>query len=192
MKSAARLPPVEQARSPAPRAAILGALVLAGALSSSGCATVVAVVSHPAVTGAGVVSLLASGKGLADHAMDMVTRRDCRLLDGLLREERRVCEERGSLATLADFRGYAPLRNLLAGAGPAPDTPRLALDTDLDADRMRAAPAPAGGRPNRQPGAAGGNALQLVMTPRPIFGRGPAALPSRTGLTGEAGPARAL
>lgn len=92
-----------------------------------GCATLIQVASHPAVTGMGLVSVAVSGKGLADHALDMVTRRDCRLLEGLVKEDRALCEEPGSLATLDDFRGLG----WFAGDGGGPDI-TLALDNRLD------------------------------------------------------------
>lgn len=84
---------------------LAAALVLAWITSLTGCSSLVAIAANKIITGAGIMSLMTTGKGLADHALDMVTQQDCRILDGLLREERDVCEDRGSLRTAGDFRG---------------------------------------------------------------------------------------
>ena len=52
-----------------------------------------------------VVSIAITGKGLGEHGLDVVTGRDCRVLEGLMRDEREICEEPQSLATRDDFRG---------------------------------------------------------------------------------------
>lgn len=51
-----------------------------------------------------VGSLVATGKGLDEHAIDLVTGEDCRF-DALIREDRDFCEPRGSPRTEDDFRG---------------------------------------------------------------------------------------
>ena len=111
-----------------------------------GCATLSHVAAHPAITGMGLVSLAVTGKGLADHALDMVTRRDCRILEGLVKTERAVCERPGSLATADDFRGLLSLGQDEDGAAAT----ALALDTRLDGPGgtlVAAAKAPDGSRP---------------------------------------------
>jgi hypothetical protein len=90
-----------------------------------GCATLTAAAASKVVTAAGLVSLATTGKGLADHALDMLTRQDCRILDGLLRAERRICEPVGSLATLDDFTGFIPI-------GTEPDSALLADTSPLE------------------------------------------------------------
>ena len=55
------------------------------------------------------VSTAVSGKGLGEHALALVTGRDCRFLEAALRDDRRLCERRGSPATEDDFRGLAGL-----------------------------------------------------------------------------------
>jgi len=85
-----------------------GAVLLAGAVilvSTSGCVAVATVLTHEAVTGIGLVSMVTTGKGLADHALDAITHKDCRIVSGLVREERQICEPRGSWATQGDFKG---------------------------------------------------------------------------------------
>ena len=71
-------------------------LLAAACLMLSGCAAGVA---------ATAASVGASGKTLTDHALDAVTGKDCRLVEGAARADRDVCEETGSAATAKDFRG---------------------------------------------------------------------------------------
>lgn len=134
-----------------------------------GCSTLTHVVAHPVVTGIGLVSVVVTGKGLADHALDMVTRRDCRILEGLLKEERALCEPPGSLATLDDFRGVGwPGRD--GDDGTARDT-GLALDTNLDGPGNGLMAAAASG-PDRE----GALRLALSLAPRslaPVAGPAP-------------------
>jgi len=77
------------------------------ALILSGCATAVvgSITLGQISTAAGVASVGATGKGLPDHALSSVMGQDCRLLEGLVRSTRRVCEVPGSPATENDFRG---------------------------------------------------------------------------------------
>ncbi len=93
--------------------------LLAGALG--GCST-------PLFAGltlgeVGLVSSLfttaATGKGLGEHAMDAATGRDCRILEGLAREDRRICERENSPAAEDDWQGLAGL------AGDSSDATRI-------------------------------------------------------------------
>lgn len=83
-------------------AALLATLPLAG-----GCAM-------PFAAGVGVGEILslasltgtiAYNKGASDLALDIVTGDNCRIVEGLMREDRKVCEEDGSDASEKDFRG---------------------------------------------------------------------------------------
>ena len=83
--------------------------VLAGVLS--GCAT-------PLVAGltlgefslaASLFSTAATGKGFGEHAMDVATGRDCRILEGLARDDRTICELENSPAVEDDWKGLASL-----------------------------------------------------------------------------------
>ncbi len=47
-----------------------------------------------------------NGKGLAEDGADAVTGKDCRVIEGTVREDRKLCEERGSRATDKDFKGF--------------------------------------------------------------------------------------
>jgi len=73
--------------------AILPALL---ALALSGCVAGVA---------ADAASVGASGKSLTDHALDAATGKDCRVVEGVTRSDRDVCEARGSPATRRDYKG---------------------------------------------------------------------------------------
>ena len=83
-------------------------LMLGSAIALSGCAT--AVVGSLTVsqisTIAGAASTATTGRGLQDHALSAVTGRDCRLLEGIFRQNRHICEEPGSSATEDDFKGF--------------------------------------------------------------------------------------
>ena len=50
-----------------------------------------------------------SGKSLTEMAMDLVTGKDCRIMESLMRDERKLCEERNSPATYDDFKGVLSL-----------------------------------------------------------------------------------
>lgn len=77
----------------------------------SGCATTVigGLTVSQLSTIAGAASTATTGRGLQDHALSAVTGRDCRLLEGIIRAGRKICEEPGSAATEDDFRGFVRL-----------------------------------------------------------------------------------
>jgi len=57
------------------------------------------------LTGISIFSTAATGKGATEIALDVMTGQDCRFLEGALREDRDICEERGAEATEEDFKG---------------------------------------------------------------------------------------
>ncbi len=57
------------------------------------------------LTGVSIFSTAATGKGATEIALDVMTSKDCRFLEGALREDRDICEEPGSAATDEDFKG---------------------------------------------------------------------------------------
>lgn len=75
--------------------------ILILAVSLSGCAgTIVAGLTLSELLTAGSIgSTLITGKGLGEHAMDMATGKDCRIIEGVFRADRDICEEEGSGAT---------------------------------------------------------------------------------------------
>jgi hypothetical protein len=82
-------------------------LVSAAALALSGCAAPIigTLTLSQLSTIVGGVSTLTTGKGLADHALSLLTGKDCSITEGILRKDRKICEEPGSLATREDFKG---------------------------------------------------------------------------------------
>jgi hypothetical protein len=46
-----------------------------------------------------------NGKGLAEDGVDAATGKDCRVIDGVVRKDRKICEVRGSPETDKDFKG---------------------------------------------------------------------------------------
>lgn len=85
-------------------------VALAGILASTtilgGCAGTVAGVSLSSISSfAGFASTIFTGADLGEHAVSLVTGKDCRFSEGLMREDRDVCEEPGSVATRDDFHG---------------------------------------------------------------------------------------
>ena len=52
-----------------------------------------------------IVPRAVNGKGLAEDGADAVTGKDCRLIEGTVRQDRKLCEDRGSPATKKDFKG---------------------------------------------------------------------------------------
>jgi hypothetical protein len=83
----------------------------------SGCVVVAAVPASFIVTE--VVPRAINGKGLPEDAADLVTGKDCRVFEGVVRKDRQICETRGSPETRKDFKG---LSGALENKAP-PDTP---------------------------------------------------------------------
>ena len=54
-------------------------------------------------------SNVTTGKGVEEHAVGAIIGRDCRVIEGILRRDRDICEVPGSLATRQDFRGIGPI-----------------------------------------------------------------------------------
>jgi hypothetical protein len=70
-------------------------------------------------TGTSIISTGLTGKSLSEHGLDLVTGKDCNLMEAAFHDDRSICEQRGSPATAGDFTG---LIGLLAthGASDAP------------------------------------------------------------------------
>jgi len=82
------------------------------------CACVLSGCALPLITGLTVtelsvagslVSTAATGKGLSEHAMDAATGKDCRIIDSMVREDRKLCEPRDSPALEKDWKGLASI-----------------------------------------------------------------------------------
>ena len=48
-------------------------------------------------------------KGLIEDGADVVTGKDCRVIEGTVRDDRKICETRGDAATQKDFKGVSSL-----------------------------------------------------------------------------------
>ncbi|MEQ1867594.1 MAG: hypothetical protein ABL996_23455 [Micropepsaceae bacterium] len=85
-------------------------VALAGILASttilSGCAATIGGLSLSSISSfAGFASTLFTGADLGEHAVSLVSGKDCRFSEGLMRGDRDICEEPGSAATRDDFHG---------------------------------------------------------------------------------------
>jgi len=82
------------------------AAILVSTTVLNGCAGTVAGVTLSSISSyAGFVSTIFTGADLGEHAASLVTGKDCRFSEGLMRDDRNICEVRGSAATRNDFHG---------------------------------------------------------------------------------------
>lgn len=82
------------------------AALLASSTILTGCAGTIAGVSMSSISSfAGFASTLLTGADLGEHAASLVTGKNCRFSEGLVRIDRQICEENGSRATRDDFHG---------------------------------------------------------------------------------------
>ncbi len=107
-------------------------VVLTAAFGLGGCGTevVAGITLGQLSTGLSLATTLFTGKGTTELAMDAVTGRDCRFLEGALRSDRAVCEPENSLATRDDFRGLMALLD----DGTNDGTPMAAVDPPVAPD----------------------------------------------------------
>jgi hypothetical protein len=66
-----------------------------------------AITALDAVTAISLVSTATTGKGTNEHLLSLLFDEDCRILEGLLRKERNICEPHGSPATEDDWDGLS-------------------------------------------------------------------------------------
>ncbi len=90
-------------------------------LSLSGCVgTIVAGLTiSDFMTAGSIGSTILTGKGLGEHALDIAAERDCRIIEGIFRSDREICEDEGSIATEGDFKGLVAL---IDDSQPEPNT----------------------------------------------------------------------
>jgi hypothetical protein len=92
-------------------------------LPLGGCAGVVLVGIPVNFLTTEVAPRAVNGKGLVEDGVDWVTGKDCRLIDGVVRDDRQICEPKGSPATKKDFKGLSGLVEKDEPAkSPAPHT----------------------------------------------------------------------
>jgi hypothetical protein len=75
----------------------------------TGCAGAVFLGIPLTFTTTEVLPRAVNGKGLVEDGVDVVTGKDCRLIEGTVRKDRQTCEPRGSPATQKDFKGLSGL-----------------------------------------------------------------------------------
>lgn len=87
------------------------ALLAPVCLTIGGCATAVvgSLTLSQISTIATVTTMTVKGKGVGEVAMDVATGKDCRVMEGLVRQSRAICELPGSRATDGDFKGVLAL-----------------------------------------------------------------------------------
>lgn len=54
-----------------------------------------------------VIPRAINGKGLVEDGVDLATGKNCRLIEGTVRSDRKVCETKNSPATRKDFKGLS-------------------------------------------------------------------------------------
>jgi hypothetical protein len=55
----------------------------------------------------GLIPRAVNGKGLVEDGVDLATGEDCRVIEGVIRKDRHVCEPRNSPETKKDFKGLS-------------------------------------------------------------------------------------
>ena len=66
------------------------------------------------------VSIAATGKDIGDHAVSLVADQDCRILEGIVRPGRKICEDYGAPATADDFHGLSTVAQWIEPSTPPP------------------------------------------------------------------------
>ena len=110
-----------------------------------------------------------SGKGLSELILDQVTGKDCRFLDGALREDRDLCEPEGAAATEEDFKGVTSVVNYVRAMQRPKDEDIVVVDgTTIRLGDIETA----AGEPEAEPTLAGGSKFglgsPLAGTPDPL------------------------
>jgi len=91
-------------------------LVILMAFALNGCAAplVGALTIDQAFSAFSLASSLLTGKSFGEYAMDAATGDDCRLLEAVVRTDRKFCEPKGSPQTADDYKGVRTLAGYLA------------------------------------------------------------------------------
>ncbi len=166
-----------------------GLAVAAAALLLSGCAApiIAGMTLGTLSTIASVVSTAVAGKDWSDYALGWVTGKDCNVTEGILRKNRKICEERGSLAAEEDFKGifvafggkdadllqrFASARQEELASAPPPEPARVEPAQAVSIDLARPIEAVLNGVPQ-----SGSNGLArvkgtVVYLMAPIYERG--------------------
>jgi len=95
--------------SPRTRLSAVLLILLSGALAGCSMPIFAGMTAGEFTFFGSLFSTAATGKGLGEFAMDAATGRDCRIIEGLAREDRKVCEQKNSPALENDWKGLASL-----------------------------------------------------------------------------------
>tara|TARA_B100000029_G_scaffold37868_1_gene35580 strand:- start:561 stop:941 length:381 start_codon:yes stop_codon:yes gene_type:complete len=85
----------------------IGLIFTACALNGCSIPVVGALTFNHLMTATSALTTAMTGKGVGDIALDKMTGRDCRMIEGTFRSDREVCEISGSPATAHDFKGLS-------------------------------------------------------------------------------------
>lgn len=96
-------------------------LFAAFALSGCGVPLVAGMTLAELSTAGSLVATATTGKGLSEHAMDAATGRDCRIFESMVRNDRKLCERKDSLALEKDWKGLASIDGEPYAASPGLD-----------------------------------------------------------------------
>jgi len=115
------------------------AMIILGGLGLSGCAAPIigGLTASQVFSLAGLGATIMTGRDLTEHAVSLVTGKDCRFLETLFRDGRSFCETPDSVATKDDFHGVIAL--LEQKKEPAAAGTQIAA-ADLDPDLLGFAP----------------------------------------------------
>lgn len=84
--------------------------ILSCALSGCGAPLLAGLSLTELATTGSLISTAATGKGFSEYAMDAATGRDCRIVEGIVRQDRHVCERWGSPASKKDWKGLTHMQ----------------------------------------------------------------------------------
>jgi hypothetical protein len=79
------------------------------ALSGCGMPLIAGMTIAELSTAGSLISTAATGKGLSEHALDVVSGRDCRIIDSMVRNDRKFCERKNSPKLEKDWKGLASI-----------------------------------------------------------------------------------
>ena len=116
-------------------------VLIAGLGSLAGCAAPIigGLTASQVFSLAGLGSTIMTGRDLAEHAVSMITGKDCRFLESLLRDGRSFCETSNSVATKDDFHGVVAMLDEKNEPG-APELGTKVAAADLDPALLGFAP----------------------------------------------------
>ena len=98
---------------------VVGFVLAAFALNGCSIPVVGALTFNHLMTATSALTTAMTGKGMGDIALDKMTGLDCRMIEGTLRSDRKLCEANGSPATARDFKGFSSVLAYLENEFPS-------------------------------------------------------------------------